>query len=57
VTGDLFHVQRSEEVGSEDRRRRPNSLADYESDVWKVMGIVMCEGFGDVYYEAVDWRE
>ena len=57
MTGDLFHVQRSEEVGSEDRRRRPNSLADYESDVWKVMGIVMCEGFGDVYYEAVDWRE
>ena len=42
---------------SEDRRRWPNSLADYESDVWKVMGNVMCEGFGDVYYEAVDWRE
>ena len=41
----------------EDRRWRPNSLADYESDVWKVMGNVMCDGFGDVYYEAVDWRE
>ncbi len=41
----------------EDRRRRPNSLADYESDVWKVMGNVICDGFGDVYYEAVDWRE
>jgi hypothetical protein len=41
----------------EDRRRRPNSLADYESDVWKVMGNVMCDGFGDVYYEAVDWQE
>jgi hypothetical protein len=23
---------------SEERRRRPNSLADYESDVWKVSG-------------------
>jgi hypothetical protein len=42
---------------SEDRRRRPNSLADYESDVWKVMGNVMCDGFGEAYYEAVDWRE
>jgi hypothetical protein len=42
---------------SEERRKRPNSLADYESDVWKVMGNVMCDGFGDLYYEAVDWRE
>ncbi len=41
----------------EDRRRQPNSLADYESDAWKLMGNVMCEGFGDIYYEAVDWRE
>jgi len=41
----------------EDRRRRPNSLADYESDVWKVIGNVTCDGFGDIYYEAVDWRE
>lgn len=41
----------------EDRRKRPNSLQDYESDVWKVMGNVMSDGFGDVYYEAVDWEE
>jgi len=41
----------------EDRRHRPNSLADYESDVWKVIGNVMGEGFADIYYEAVDWKE
>ena len=41
----------------EESRRRPNSLADYESDAWKIMGNVICEGFGDIYYEAVDWQE
>ena len=41
----------------EDLRRRRNSLADYESDVWKIMGNMVDCGFGDCYYEAVDWRE
>ncbi|HEY7310115.1 MAG TPA: hypothetical protein VH643_12205 [Gemmataceae bacterium] len=41
----------------EDRRGRPNSLADYESDVWKIMGNMIECGFGDLYYEAVDWQE
>jgi hypothetical protein len=40
----------------EDRRRRPGSLADYESDVWKIMGNMVTCGFGDLYYEAVDWK-
>jgi len=39
------------------RRRRPNSLAQYESDVWKIIGNMVGPGFGDIYYEAVDWRE
>jgi hypothetical protein len=41
----------------DERRRRPNSLADYESDVWKLMGNMMNDGFGDMYYEAVDWQK
>ncbi len=41
----------------EEHRHKANSLADYESDAWKVMGNVMCEGFGEIFYEAVDWRE
>jgi hypothetical protein len=41
----------------DDRRRRPNSLTQYESDVWKIMGNMARCGFGDVYYEAVDWHE
>jgi hypothetical protein len=42
----------------DDRRRRPDSLAQYESDVWKIIGnMVNCCGFGEVYYEAVDWRK
>lgn len=42
---------------SEVQRRRPGSLTDYESDVWKVMGNMVAAGFGDLYYEAVDWKE
>lgn len=42
---------------SDDRRRRPNSLTEYESDVWKVMGNMMSDGFGEIYYEAIDWKE
>jgi hypothetical protein len=38
-------------------RRRPGSLADYESDVWKIIGNMVASGFGDLYYEAVDWKE
>lgn len=41
----------------ESRRRQPNSLADYESDVWKIYGHVAEAGFGDLFYEAVDWQE
>lgn len=47
----------------EARRRRKNSLQDYESDVWKVVGNVLSAGgeeaaaFDDLYYEAVDWGE
>ena len=44
-------------VVPEERRSQPNSLADYESDVWKVYGIMLKHGFGDLYYEAVDWQE
>lgn len=42
---------------SPDRRARPNALADYESDVWKIHGIMVAAGFGDLYYEALDWKE
>lgn len=42
---------------SEKRRRRPNSLADYESDFWKINFHMLDCGFGDLYYEAVDWKE
>ena len=42
---------------SEEKRKQPNSLADYESDVWKIFGNMLSCGFGDLYYEAVDWRE
>ena len=41
----------------EERRHRPDSLSDYESDVWKICGNVIQFGFGDLYYEAVDWQE
>jgi hypothetical protein len=39
------------------RRRQPGALADYESDVWKIYGNVLQFGFGDLYYEAIDWRQ
>jgi hypothetical protein len=43
---------------SEERRKRANSLPDYESDFWKVCGNIMSAGLlGDIYYEAVDWQE
>jgi len=41
----------------EDRRRREGSLSDYESDVWKIYGNMLSSGFGDLFYEAVDWKE
>jgi hypothetical protein len=41
----------------ESRRRQMGSLADYESDFWKICAAMMTFGFGDVYYQAVDWRE
>lgn len=42
---------------TEERRRRPGALADYESDVWKIFGNLTTCGVGDLYYEAVDWRD
>ncbi|HEV8241572.1 MAG TPA: hypothetical protein VGS57_19575 [Thermoanaerobaculia bacterium] len=39
------------------RRKQPGSLEDYESDFWKIFGTLLGLGFGDVYYQAVDWRE
>jgi len=53
----------SESIGvpievTEEQRRRPGSLADYESDFWKVCGHMAGAGFvGDIYYEAIDWAE
>jgi hypothetical protein len=42
----------------EERRGSPSSLADYESDFWRVCGNMAGVGFrGDVYYEAVDWQD
>jgi hypothetical protein len=42
----------------EERRRRPGSLADYESDVWTVIGNVLSAGpgFGEVFYAAIAWE-
>ena len=42
---------------SEERRRQPSALTDYEADFWKICAAMMGCGFGDLYYEAVDWRE
>ncbi|MCA9057229.1 MAG: hypothetical protein KDA96_05830 [Planctomycetaceae bacterium] len=42
---------------TENRRQRSGAREDYESDVWKVIGNVMSDGLGDIYYEAVDWQE
>jgi len=42
----------------DDRRRKPNSLVDYQSDFWKICGNMASAGLlGDIYYEAVDWQE
>jgi hypothetical protein len=41
----------------ESRRKEAGSLADYESDFWKICAAMMTFGFGDIYYEAVDWRD
>jgi hypothetical protein len=43
---------------TENERYNEGSLSKYESDVWKILGIMAECGFsGDVYYEAVDWNE
>ena len=39
------------------RRAAAGSLQDYESDVWKIYGNMLSCGFGDLYYEAIDWRD
>lgn len=41
----------------EDIRRRNNALADYESDVWKILGNMASCGYEEVFYEAVDWSD
>jgi hypothetical protein len=40
----------------EDRRKQQGSLAAYESDVWKIYASMAECGFGDLYYEAIDWK-
>ena len=43
---------------TESERYKEGSLSKYESDVWKILGIMAGCGFsGDVYYEAADWNE
>jgi len=42
---------------SQDRRSLTGSLADYESDVWKIYGNMVQHGFGDLFYEAIDWQQ
>jgi hypothetical protein len=42
---------------TEENRQRINALADYESDFWKVCGNMLENGFGDIFYEAIDWQE
>ncbi len=42
---------------TEERRQQAGSLKDYESDVWKLWGHLIGCGFGDLFYEAVDWHE
>ncbi|MBI5155331.1 hypothetical protein HZA57_08850 [Candidatus Poribacteria bacterium] len=39
----------------ESSRARSAALADLESDIWKIIGHMLGAGFGDVYYESVDW--
>ena len=39
----------------QERRQQPGSLADYESDVWRITGNMIECGFGDLYYEAIDF--
>jgi len=41
----------------EDIRRGSNALADYESDVWKILGNMASCGYEEVFYEAVDWSD
>ena len=59
---DLKHDEKSKTVAvpvevTPDRRAQPNALADYESDVWKICGTMIAAGFGDLHYEAVDWKD
>ena len=41
----------------EPRRKQAGSLADYESDFWKICAAMMKCGFGDLYYQAADWHK
>ena len=41
----------------ENVRRQNNALADYESDVWKILGNMASCGYDEVLYEAVDSSE
>jgi hypothetical protein len=42
---------------SEENRYKSGSLQEYEGDFWKICGQMLGAGFGDIYYEAVDWKE
>lgn len=42
---------------TQERRAEPNALKDYESDVWKIYGNMITYGFGDLFYEAIDWKD
>ena len=63
-TCDLDDLPIDEEEGTvdiaievpEERRHQPGSLADYESDVWRIIGNMAECGFGELYYEAVDFE-
>lgn len=38
-----------------DRRAQAGSLADYESDVWKLVAAMIESGFDQLFYESVDF--
>lgn len=57
---DLAFDERSSSVDvvvevPENIRRRAGAFADYESDVWKILGNLASCGYEEVFYEAVDW--
>lgn len=41
----------------ENIRHQNKVLADYESDVWKILGNMASCGYEEVFYEVVDWTD